>query len=143
MAPATKETPVAPNCARRPPLRRAFYIPHRCEPMPNAPPVHRPAGWKPVAERAREFDRERGGSAARGYGYRWQKLRVQVLMEEPLCRVCWADGAVTAATDVDHIVPRAKGGTDERGNLQALCRSCHSVKTSTEDGGWGRGGKSP
>lgn len=42
------------------------------------------------------------------------------------------------ATDVDHIISRAKGGTDERSNLQPLCHACHSEKTNREDGGgWG------
>ncbi|MYD25155.1 MAG: hypothetical protein F4X08_05020 [Gemmatimonadetes bacterium] len=30
--------------------------------------------------------------------------------------------------DVDHIVPRAKGGTDHIGNLQLLCSACNRVK---------------
>lgn len=44
------------------------------------------------------------------------------------------------ATDVDHIVPH-KGNHElfwDRDNWQALCHHCHSVKTATEDGGWGR-----
>jgi 5-methylcytosine-specific restriction protein A len=42
---------------------------------------------------------------------------------------------VTAANQVDHIVPKAKGGTDHEGNLEALCRPCHETKTIIDAGG--------
>lgn len=71
----------------------------------------------------------------------WQALRASVLSDEPLCRACKTRGQVVPATDVDHIVPRAQGGTDARENLQPLCHSCHSRKTAREDGGFGHGGE--
>ena len=45
------------------------------------------------------------------------------------------DGRIVPATDVDHIVARADGGTDDRSNLQPLCHACHSRKTVRENGG--------
>jgi 5-methylcytosine-specific restriction protein A len=51
-----------------------------------------------------------------------------VLRGEPLCRRCGE-----AASQVDHIVPLRKGGTNSEENLQSLCHSCHSRKTITED----------
>ena len=73
-------------------------------------------------------------SAARGYGSQWRRLRRMILAAEPLCRACGR-----LATDLDHVVPRAMGGTDSPANLQPLCRACHSSKTAVEDGGFGRG----
>jgi diadenosine tetraphosphate (Ap4A) HIT family hydrolase len=35
--------------------------------------------------------------------------------------------------DVDHIVPRTKGGTNDPSNLQALCRTCNSQKLNRDD----------
>jgi 5-methylcytosine-specific restriction protein A len=52
--------------------------------------------------------------------------------------MCQAPGCDQAATDVDHIVSKAKGGTDAGTNLQSLCHSHHSMKTAREDGGFGR-----
>jgi 5-methylcytosine-specific restriction endonuclease McrA len=36
------------------------------------------------------------------------------------------------AKHVDHIVPKALGGTDDEGNLQAICVECHQQKTLRE-----------
>ena len=65
---------------------------------------------------------------------RWQRLRKVQLSKEPLCRYCSEQGRVTMATDVDHIVPIAAGGEAyDEGNLQSLCRSCHSSAKQRED----------
>ncbi|WP_407047632.1 HNH endonuclease [Vibrio cholerae] len=39
---------------------------------------------------------------------------------------------ITAATDVDHIINKACGGTDAESNLQSLCKPCHKEKTRSE-----------
>lgn len=76
----------------------------------------------------RQDARERGTAQARGYTAAWSRISKRVLAEEPLCRACGA--AYSELTD--HIIPKAQGGTDERRNLQGLCRSCHAVKTARE-----------
>lgn len=81
---------------------------------------------------------DRPPPSARGYGRNWQKVRAQVLVVEPCCRVCAERGLVVLATDVDHDIPLADGGTNEGSNLVPLCHSCHSTKTAKQDGGLGR-----
>ena len=49
--------------------------------------------------------------------------------DKRLCQPCLAKGKVTAAYAVDHVQPKANGGTDKLTNLQAICRSCHATKT--------------
>ena len=72
-------------------------------------------------------------SAQRGYGSAWRKLRQRVFeRDHGLCQQCLRDGRVSAATDCDHIISKAKGGTDEMSNLQMLCRACHKAKTGSE-----------
>lgn len=70
----------------------------------------------------------------------WARARVAFLRAHPLCEQCKRDGRLTPSTDVDHIVPHRGDVTlfNDVNNLQALCRSCHSRKTATEDGGFGR-----
>lgn len=36
--------------------------------------------------------------------------------------------------DVDHVQPLALGGEDTDGNVQALCRPCHKLKTREDFG---------
>ena len=64
----------------------------------------------------------------------WKRVRRQVLMSEPLCRLCLADGVFTEANVVDHILPRVDGGDSlSMKNLQPLCYRCHSIKTNKEN----------
>ncbi len=44
----------------------------------------------------------------------------------PLCGI-WRNRLV-----IDHIIPRHKGGTHERSNLQFICANCHQDKTEVE-----------
>ena len=85
--------------------------------------------------------REGKTTAERGYGGRWQRARLSYLAKHPLCRMCEAQGKVTAATVVDHIVDHRGEQTlfwDSSGNWQPLCKPCHSAKTAA-DGGIGAG----
>lgn len=120
--------------------------------MPNAPkrPCRQPGcaalvgreekGFCPAhrRERQRRQDARRGSSAARGYGGKWPALREMVLRREPRCVECQKRGRLTLAQEVDHIVPKSRGGTDDIENLQSICRTCHARKTALEDGGFGR-----
>jgi 5-methylcytosine-specific restriction protein A len=83
-------------------------------------------------QRQRWQDVERGSAAERGYDARWRKVRKRFLRAHPLCAECERLGFVTAATDVDHIMPKNRGGADTEDNLQALCHAHHSAKTMRE-----------
>lgn len=72
----------------------------------------------------------------RGYGTAWNKLRFRILARDKhLCQPCMRKGRVRPASHVDHIIAKAKGGTDDEGNLQAICTACHKDKTTVENGG--------
>lgn len=48
------------------------------------------------------------------------------------CELCGIS-AEHKTIEVDHIIPRNKGGTDEKPNLQALCYSCNSTKRDRDN----------
>lgn len=79
----------------------------------------------------RRHDAKRPCAAKRGYGRNWRLHREMFLHRHPLCE--WPEGCREFATEVDHKVSLAKGGTHEDDNLQALCKSHHSMKTARED----------
>ncbi|HMC90194.1 MAG TPA: HNH endonuclease [Gemmataceae bacterium] len=88
--------------------------------------------------RPRPPDR-RLSAARRGYGVAWRKSRADFLRDHPLCVECEAEGMLTPATDVDHIVPHRGDPAKfwDRKNWQSLCERHHSAKTAKE-GGFGR-----
>jgi 5-methylcytosine-specific restriction endonuclease McrA len=77
----------------------------------------------------REKDLRRGSRQSRGYDGEWDKLRLQHLAEEPLCRECKHRGYVFVAELVDHILP-VRDRPDlrlDRDNLQSLCKKHHDT----------------
>jgi len=80
-----------------------------------------------------QADTVRGNRHVRGYGSVWEKIRMRVLRRDSgLCQPCLQAGRVTSGSSVDHIVPKARGGTDRDENLQAICKTCHAAKTARE-----------
>lgn len=78
-------------------------------------------------------DDRRGSRHERGYGQAWERLRKAVLSRDKgLCQVCLGKGRYTPARQVDHIMPKASGGTDATENLQAICEACHRAKSARE-----------
>lgn len=66
-------------------------------------------------------------------GYVPGSLRYQVLKKAKFrCELCGIS-AEEKALDVDHIVPRNKGGKTVIENLQALCYTCNSQKRDLDD----------
>ena len=65
-----------------------------------------------------------------------RKLRHEVFKRDGYrCRECGASKDETSL-EIDHIVPVARGGTNDIGNLQTLCRECNRMKhTDTWVGG--------
>jgi 5-methylcytosine-specific restriction protein A len=69
-------------------------------------------------------------------GRPWRRLRDRILQRDRfVCQPCKREGRITEAREVDHMVPLAKGGTDDESNLQSICSQCHHVKSIRDHGG--------
>ena len=81
--------------------------------------------------RNRHHNARRPSPALMGYGHEWRKIRARVLAGSPLC-LALRNGRTCGrkATEVDHVTPLRAGGTHDRRNLRALCKSCHSRVTA-------------
>lgn len=89
-------------------------------------------------DKRKQYDKERGSAASRGYNYKWQQYSKDFLKRNPKCIRC-----DEPATVVDHIIPH-KGNKElfwARYNHQPLCKQCHDRKTVLEDGGFGNESK--
>ena len=66
-------------------------------------------------------------------GYVSGTLRYEVLKRAKFrCELCGVLADVRAL-EVDHILPRNRGGTDDPDNLQALCYRCNAMKRDRDD----------
>lgn len=75
----------------------------------------------------------RGTAEQRGYGWEWRKLAQSILQRDRyMCQCEKCGGKHFPASEVDHILPKSLGGTDDPGNLRAINRDCHKSKTQCE-----------
>ena len=86
--------------------------PRACH-VPGCQHTVTPTSPCPIHPSTQPWKHEVASSTARGYGADWQRKRAAKLRSEPLCRPCKQAGRVTAAVEVDHVIAKAKGGTDE------------------------------
>jgi 5-methylcytosine-specific restriction protein A len=85
----------------------------------------------------------RGAASTRGYTKRWQRRAASFKDRHPLCGMrphgqrpvmsqCFDEGRVTAAYQVDHVIPHRGDPVlfwDEEHNWQSLCASCGGRKS--------------
>ena len=67
-------------------------------------------------------------------GRKLQAIRAEHFSRNPLCVMCLEHDVVSVATELDHILPLSKGGTDTDDNRQCLCAPCHEIKTMADLG---------
>jgi 5-methylcytosine-specific restriction protein A len=97
----------------------------------------------PKHPRSSFADKNRGSRQERGYDAEWDRKRAEILRrDQGLCQPCLESTPerVTRATQVDHIVSKAKAKqlrwtraqVDADANLQSICDDCHREKTKQD-----------
>jgi 5-methylcytosine-specific restriction protein A len=90
-------------------------------------------------QQSESWRKDKRKTGERGYGWRWQKARATWLArpENVLCRFCKAQGRITPAILIDHVIPH-RGDQKlfwDTTNWQPLCKPCHDVtKAALERG---------
>jgi 5-methylcytosine-specific restriction endonuclease McrA len=79
------------------------------------------------APRAQSLKQEMGES-------RWQGIKETLLLIDPRCDECGVQGDAVSL-ELDHIVPRGRGGKNNAKNAHLLCKPCHREKHGVPE--WG------
>ena len=90
--------------------------------QPGCPALVR--GKPRCPEHTRQHERARPSRHERGYGNAWDRISAQVLERDGYA--CFYCGG--PATTADHVISKARGGTDDMDNLVAACVPCNSRK---------------
>ena len=65
--------------------------------------------------------------------YEWAVVRADLLKGDCACAYC---GAASVPFDIDHVIPRSRGGGDEPGNLVVACQPCNRSKGARTPEEW-------
>lgn len=61
-------------------------------------------------------------------GRAWTNHRDRILLRDAYACQINGPNCTRIATEVDHIIPLAHGGTDEDTNLRSVCTNCHRAR---------------
>lgn len=126
MATGEQEARDGPTVRLNPRVTKQGPLPKKRGPLPRkSPPVQKKGGplqkkYPPPRMKGATPPMSRHSSR----GPAWEKTRARILTRDAhTCVYCGRE-----ATTVDHITPKAAGGTDEDHNLVAACLECNGTK---------------
>ena len=79
---------------------------------------------------------ERDKSTKCRYGRCWKRIRDKYVSQHPFCELCYEKGILVETEEVHHKKKLSDGGSHDRDNLIALCKSCHSKIHAQQGDRW-------
>ncbi len=73
----------------------------------------------------------------RRYGRAWKRIRDKYAAGHPFCEMYFERGIIVPTKEIHHKLPLSEGGTHDRSNLIALCKSCHGAIHAKRGDYWG------
>lgn len=80
----------------------------------------------------------RNPETKRRYGRAWKRIRDSYVQSHPFCEICFEHGVMVPTEEIHHKKPLSEGGTHDRSNLIALCKSCHARIHAERGDRWNR-----
>jgi 5-methylcytosine-specific restriction enzyme A len=72
----------------------------------------------------------RPSASQRGYGADWRRISAKVIAAATVCHWCGLPFTKDDPATADHVIPKAKGGTNDEQNLVGSHRSCNSRRAA-------------
>lgn len=58
----------------------------------------------------------------------WRDARMRILDRDKCCVYCGDTSLTLRTASIDHLIPKAKGGTNDDSNLALSCKKCNTDK---------------
>lgn len=72
----------------------------------------------------------RPSASQRGYGAEWRRISAKIVAGATACHWCGKPFTKSDPATADHVIPKAKGGTNDEQNLVPAHRSCNSRRAA-------------
>ena len=97
---------------------------------PRSPGLRCPA-CQAIATKKRNTDPPgRPTAAQQGYGAEWRRVSAKLIAAATGCALCPSPFTKDDPATVDHIIPKARGGTNDEQSLRVIHRSENSRRAS-------------
>jgi DNA-directed RNA polymerase subunit RPC12/RpoP len=97
---------------------------------PRSPGLRCPACQAKATKRKNTDPPGRPSASQRGYGTEWRRVSAKITAGATACHWCGREFTAQDPATADHLVPKARGGTNDESNLVPAHRSCNSRRAA-------------